>query len=153
MKKNYIYLAVLLVVTVGLTFLLSSIYNKEVNSVSYSYEKLNKITSDEFEEYMIENPDAIVYVSDKNDLNKNKFEKKFVKKLENLNLLENTIYIEKDEINNKFKELLKVNYDYKLDQKKLPIIIVINSGSVVQSVVVEKKSNVETIINYGVFEW
>lgn len=152
MKKNYIYLAVLLAATVGLTFLLSSIYNKEVNSVSYSYEKLNKITSDEFEEYMIENPDAIVYISDKNDLNKNKFEKKFVKKLENLNLLENTIYIEKDEINNKFKELLKTNYDYKLDEKKLPTIIVIDSGSVVQSVVVEKNSNVETIINYGVFE-
>ena len=91
MKKNYIYLAVLLAATVGLTFLLSSIYNKEVNSVSYSYEKLNKITSDEFEEYMMENPDTIVYVSDKNDLINNKFEKKFIKKLENLNLLENTI--------------------------------------------------------------
>lgn len=153
MKKNYIYLAVLLVATVGLTFLLSSIYNKEVNSVSHSYEKLNKITSDEFEEYMIENPDTIVYLSDKNDLNKNKFEKKFVKKLENLNLLENAIYIEKDEINNKFKDLLKTNYDYKLDEKNLPTIIVIDSGSVVQSVVVEKTSNVETIIDYGVFEW
>ena len=152
MKKNYIYLAVLLVATVGLTFLLSSIYNKEVNSVSHSYEKLNKITSDEFEEYMIENPDTIVYLSDKNDLNKNKFEKKFVKKLENLNLLENAIYIEKDEINNKFKDLLKTNYDYKLDEKNLPTIIVIDSGSVVQSVVVEKTSNVETIIDYGVFE-
>lgn len=152
MKKNYIYMAVLLVATVGLTFLLSSIYNKEVNFVSHSYEKLNKITSAEFEEYMIENPDTIVYVSDKNDLNKNKFEKKFVKKLENLNLLENTIYIEKDEINNKFKDLLKTNYDYRLDEKNLPTIIVIDSGSVVQSVVVEKTSNVDTIIDYGVFE-
>ena len=152
MKKNYIYMAVLLVATVGLTFLLSSIYNKEVDFVSHSYEKLNKITSAEFEEYMIENPDTIVYVSDKNDLNKNKFEKKFVKKLENLNLLENTIYIEKDEINNKFKDLLKTNYDYKLDEKNLPTIIVIDSGSVVQSVVVEKTSNVDTIIDYGVFE-
>lgn len=152
MKKNYIYLAVLLAATVGLTFLLSSIYSKEVNSVSYSYENLNKITSDEFEEYMMENPETIVYIYDKNDLSNNKFEKKFVKKLENLNLLENTIYIEKNEINNKFKELLKTNYDYKLDEKKLPTIIVIDSGSVVQSVVVDKKSNVDTIIDYGVFE-
>ena len=152
MKKNYIYLLVLLVVTVGLTFLLSSIYNKEVNSVSYSYEKLNKITSAEFEEYMMENTETIVYMSDKNDLSNNKFEKKFIKKLENLNLLENTIYIEKDEINNKFKELLKTNYDYKLEEKKLPTIIVIDSGEIVQNIVIDKNSNVETIIDYGVFE-
>ena len=152
MKKNYIYLAVLLVATVGLTFLFSTIYNKEVNSVSYSYEKLNKITSVEFEEYMMENPDTIVYVSDKNDLSNNKFEKKFVKKLENLNLLENAIYIEKEEINNKFKELLKTNYDYKIDEKKLPMIIVVDNGEVVQSVIIDTNSSVETIIDYEVFK-
>lgn len=152
MKKNYIYLLVLLVATVILTFLLSSIYNKEVNSFSYSYEKLNKITSAEFEEYMMENTETIVYVSNKNDLKNNKFENKFIKKLENLNLLENTIYIEKAEINDEFKELLKTNYNYKLDEKKLPIIIVIDNGQVVQSVFVDKNSNVDIIIDYGVFE-
>lgn len=152
MKKNYICLLVLLVATVGFTFLLSSIYNKEVNSVSYSYEKLNKITSDEFEEYMMENTETIVYVAEKNDLSNNKFEKEFIKKLENLNLLENTIHIEKEEVNNKFKELLKTNYDYELEIKKLPIIIVIDNGEVIQSVVVDKNSNVESIIDYGVFE-
>ena len=152
MKKNYIYLVVLLVATVGLTFLLSSIYSKEVNSLSHSYEKLNKITSVEFEEYMMENPDTIVYVSDKNDLSNNKFEKKFVKKLENLNLLENAIYIEKEEINNKFKELLKTNYDYKIDEKKLPMIIVVDNGEVVQSVTIDTNSSVETIIDYEVFK-
>ena len=153
MKKKYIYLLVLLVATVGLTFLLSSIYNKEVNSVSYSYEKLNKITSDEFEEYMIENTETIVYIAEKSNLSNNKFEKKFIKKLEDLNLLENTIYIAKEEINNKLKELLKTNYDYKLNERKLPIIIVIDNGEIVQDVVVEKKSSVDTIIDYGVFEW
>ena len=152
MKKNYIYLLILLVATVGLTFLLSSIYNKEVNSVSYSYEKLNKITSDEFEEYMMENTEMIVYISNKSDSNNNRFEKKFIKKLENLNLLENTIYIEKTEINNEFKELLKNNYDYKLDEKNLPVIIVIDNGEVVQNVVVDKNSNVDLIVDYGVFE-
>jgi hypothetical protein len=152
MKKNYIYLLILLIATVGLTFLLSSIYSKEVNSVSYSYEKLNKITSVEFEEYMIENTETIIYVSDKNDLSNNKFEKKFIKKLESLNLLENTIYIEKDEVTNKFKELLKTNYNYKIEEKKLPIIIVIDNGEILQNTVVSKNSNVETIIDYGVFE-
>ena len=152
MKKNYIYLLILLVATVGLTFLLSSIYNKEVNTVSYSYEKLNKITSDEFEEYMMENTETIVYISDKNDLSNNKFEKKFIKKLENLNLLENTIYIEKAEINDNFRELLKTNYNYKLEEKKFPLIIVIDNGEIVQNVGVDKSSNIDTIVDYEVFE-
>ena len=152
MKKNHIYLAVLLIATVGLTFLLSSIYNKEVNSVSYSYENLNKITSVEFEEYMMENTETIIYISDKNDLRNNKFEKKFINKLENLNLLEKTIYIEKDELNNNFKELLKTNYNYKIDEKQLPIIIVIDSGEVVQNVIIDKNSNIDMVIDYGVFE-
>lgn len=152
MKKNHIYLAVLLIATVGLTFLLSSIYNKEVNSFSYSYENLNKITSVEFEEYMMENTETIIYISDKNDLRNNKFEKKFINKLENLNLLEKTIYIEKDELNNNFKELLKTNYNYKIDEKQLPIIIVIDSGEVVQNVIIDKNSNIDMVIDYGVFE-
>lgn len=152
MKKNYIYLAILLTATVCLTFLLSSIYNKEVNTVSHSYEKLNKITSAEFEEYMMENTETIVYVSDKNDLRNNKFEKNFIKKLESLNLLENTIYIEKEEINNKFKSLLKTTYGYKLDERKLPIIFVIDNGEIAQSTIVDKNANVENIIDYGVFE-
>ena len=98
MKKNYVYLAVLLIATVALTLFLSSLYKRETLENSYLYEKLNKITATEFEEYMLEHPDTIIYIANKNDLDNNKFEKKFENKLEKLNLLENIIYIEKEEV-------------------------------------------------------
>jgi len=153
MKKNYIYLLILLVATVFVTLLLSNLYKKEVNGISYSYDKLNKIIATEFEEYIIEHPDTIIYIADKTNLDNNKFEKKFVNKLEKLGLIENAIYIEKKEINSDLEKKLKENYSYKYSEEKLPVIIVINDGKLIQTSVVDKSSIADTIIDYGVFEW
>lgn len=152
MKKNYIYLLILLVATVVVTLLLSNLYKKEVNGISYSYNKLNKIIATEFEEYIIEHPDTIIYIADKTNLDNNKFEKKFVNKLEKLGLIENAIYIEKEEINSDLEKKLKKDYSYKYSEEKLPVIIVINDGKLIQTSVVDKSSIADTIIDYGVFE-
>lgn len=152
MKKNYIYLLILLVATVGITFMLSNLYKREETKTSYLYEKLNKITSTEFDEYMIEHPDTIIYVADQNNLENNKFEKKFYNKLEKLNLLENIIYIEKNEINSSLQKKLKEEYSYKYNEKDLSAIIVISDGIFVESTLVDESSNINTIINYEVFE-
>ena len=152
MKKNYIYLTILLIVTVIITLSLSNLYKRETTEISYSYEMLNKITANEFEEYMIEHPDTIIYIADKTNLDNNKFEKKFVNKLEKLNLLENVVYIEKEEMTKKIEELLKKNYSYEYKEKNLPIIIVISDAKVIENSIVQKDSDVNTIINYEVFE-
>lgn len=152
MKKNYIYLTILLIATVVVTMLLANLYTKETTKTSYSYNNLNKITSNEFEEYMMEHTDAIIYVGDKLNLNNNKIEKKFIKKLENLNLLENTIYIDKDEITAKFKKILKDNYSYEYNEKSLPTIIVVSDAEVIQVSKIEKDVEIDTFINYEVFE-
>ena len=72
MKKNYFILTILIIVTCVFTLLLANLYKKENNQVSYLYEKLNKITSTEFDEYMIEHPDTIVYISSKYNLQNEK---------------------------------------------------------------------------------
>ena len=113
---------------------------------------MNKITSTEFEEYLIEHPDTIIYISDKNDLNNNKFEKKLVSKLEKLNLLRFVIYIEKEEISGSFQKFLKEQYSYKYSEGNLPVIIVVNDGKTIQIAEVDKNSNVNDIIDYEVFE-
>lgn len=152
MKKKYLILFALLASTVIVTLLLAFLYNKEISGMSYSYEKLNKITSTEFEEYMLEHTDAIIYISDKFDLDNNKFEKKFINKLEKLNLLENVIYIEKTDITDDVQKKLKDVYSYKYNENELPVIIVINDGEVNQISIVNDKSSVDTIINYEVFK-
>ena len=152
MKKNYVYLAVLLIATVALTLFLSSLYKRETLENSYLYEKLNKITATEFEEYMLEHPDTIIYIANKNDLDNNKFEKKFENKLEKLNLLENIIYIEKEEVTSSLEKELKEKYSYKYSEEKIPTIIIISDGQFIESAVVNENSDVNTIVDYGVFE-
>lgn len=152
MKKNYVYLFVLLSATIVITFFLSSIYKKEVILTSYAYDTLNMINSYEFEEYMTEHLDTIIYISDKTNLNNNKFEKKFINKLEKLNLLENTIYIEKQEITPSLEKTLKENYSCNYNEDSLPVIIVINDNQIIQTSIVDENSDVNTIIDYEVFE-
>ena len=152
MKKNYIYLILLTIITVGITLLLAGIYNKEVVHNCYAYENMNKIIPDEFEAYMLENPDTIIYIGDKNNLDNNKFEKKLVQKLENLNILENIIYIEKEEIGLDLKNILKEKYNFKYNEEKVPVIIVIIDNKITQTSIVDENSIVDTIINYEVFE-
>ena len=152
MKKNYIYLTILIFCTIVLTFFLSSLYKREEIKTSYSYENLNKITATEFKEYMIEHPDTIIYVADKNDLNYNKFEKKMVNKLETLNLLENVIYIEKTEFSEALNKIFKEEYSYVYNEDSLPSLIVVNDGEVIETTTINENSNVETLIDYEVFE-
>lgn len=154
MTKKYIYLTILILSTIALTLLLSYIYKKETTiETSYSYENLNKITSSEFDEYILENPDTIIYIADKNDISNNKFEKKFIKKLEKLNLLDNIVYIDKTEITKKFKKNLSSEYSYNYNGKKLPIILITNDKQIVQVSLIDEYSDVNTVIDYGVFEW
>ena len=152
MKKNYIYLTILIFCTVVLTFFLSFLYKRDEIKTSYSYEKLNKITATEFKEYMIEHPDTIIYIADKNNLNYNKFEKKLINKLKNMNLLENIVYIEKSEFSGSLENLFKKEYSYVYNETNLPSIIVINDGKIIEFVAISENSNVETLINYEVFE-
>ena len=152
MKKNYICLFVLVLATVLVTLGLSKIYKIEVTKTSYAYEKMSKITSAEYDEYVVEHPDTIIYIADKTNLSYNKFEKKFIKKLESLNLLKNVIYIEKEELNNSLNKKLKKNYSYEYDENLLPAIIVINDGALSQISYINGDSLVDDIINYEVFE-
>jgi len=152
MKKEYIYLLILLIVTIGLTLLLSFLYKQDEVKTSYSYQKLNRITSDEFEGYMLEQSDVIIYISDKTNLSYNKFEKKLINKFEEINLIKNVIYIDKSDMDESLQKKLSENYSYKYNEEELPIVIVINDGTFVESAKINEDSVVETIINYEVFE-
>jgi len=152
MKKNYIYLIILILCTIFLTLFLSSLYRKETVQVSYAYENLNKITSTEFEEYLLENPDAIIYIGDKTNIKNNKIEKKIINKIIKLNLLEKAIYIEREDIVNSFEKILKEKYNYTYEEKNFPIMLLIVDGELSQKTLINKQTNINNVIDYGVFE-
>lgn len=151
-KKNYYILVVLLAVTVLLTLSLSNIYMNREKLASNFYEYSNKITPEEFDQFMTENSDVMIYISDKYDLTHETFEKKFENKIDELNLKHNLIYMDKKDIDKEFLNEIKKSYGINIDLEKLPTIIVIIDKKVVKNISITPDSNVETLIEYEVFE-
>lgn len=152
LSKNYIILVVLLVVTVFLTLLLSNLYISKNKLVSNFYEYANKITPTDIEEYIIENPDTIIYISDKYDLTHETFETKFMKKIDSLNLKEQLVYVDKEEITDEFLNKINNTYGLNVEIDNTPIIIVVVDKTIIKSIYVENYLNVETFIDYEVFK-
>lgn len=151
-NKNYIFLILLLVVTVFFTFFLSNLYISKNKLVSSFYEYSNKISADEFEQYMIENPDAIIYISDKYDLTNETFEEKFKEKIDKLNLKDKLVFIDKSEVDKDFLKNLSKNYDINIDLYNTPIIVIIIDKKGIKNIYVDENLDVETFIDYEAFE-
>lgn len=151
-KKDYFVLAVLLVMTVILTFSLANIYkNKEKYSTNL-YETANKITANEFDEFMMENSDAIIYISDKFDLRNEKFEIDFNKKLEKENLSHLLVYLDKKDVSKKVEKNFKNKYNITLNLKKIPIIIFKTDGKIEKVINIEKMYDIDSMIDYEVYK-
>ena len=151
-KKNYYILVILLVITSLLTLVLSNLYLNSKKIVSSFYEYSNKITPKEFDQFMTENSDVIIYISDKYDLTNEKIEGKLESKLDNLNLKHNFVFIDSNDINKKFIKKLKKIYEINIDTSKTPIIIVIIDKQIVKNVSITTDSNIDTLIDFEAFE-
>ena len=150
--KNYIILAVLLIVTVFITLVLVGVYKSKEKFTSEFYNLSNKITVGELEEYIIENPDSIIYISDKYDLTKEEFEKKLDNKLKELNLEDKFVYVDSNEMSKKDSNLLEEKYDVNFKVEETPIILVVIEKEVVKKIYVEDSLNVDNFIDYEAFE-
>lgn len=151
-KKNYYILVVLLAVTALLTLYLSNLYLNKEKLTSNFYNYANVITPEDFDEFILENSEVIIYISDKYDLSHNTFEKKFETKIDELNLKHNLIYIDKEDVTSEFLNKLKKSYNINLELEELPVIIVMVDKKVIRNISITTNSNVDTIIEYEVFE-
>lgn len=151
-SKNYIILVILLIVTVFLTLTLVSVYKSKEKFASEFYNLSNKITVDELEEYIIENPDSIIYISDKYDLTKEDFEMKLNNKLKELNLEEKFVYIDTAEMTKEDSNVLEKKYRVNFKEEDTPIILVVIEKEIAKKIYVEDALNVDDFIDYEVFE-
>lgn len=151
-KYNYIIYVVLLIVTVIVTLLLADLYNKGEKEISYSYETLNKISAEEFNEYMVEHDDVIIYIGSMYSTSTNKVEKNIISEIEKQNLLEKVIFIEKEEITDELEKTLNKEYEYEYNEDKLPTIIVVINGEVDKIVKITKNMQYKTAIDYEAFK-
>ena len=148
-KKNYIILFFIILFTLTLTIALSNGYKSKKLSESALYMYSNKITYKEFDVYVTEHPDSIIYISNKYDNSNEEIELKLIDRLEKLNLKNYFVYI-----NASNKLLNKINKEYKLkiDINKLPVILVILDNQVANYSYVGDNSNIDDIIDFGDFE-
>lgn len=149
--KNYILLAVLLVVTVFLTFFLSSLYKSRNDVVSDFYEYCNKINSNEFDEFIMENPDSIIYIGDKNDLDFKEQESALKDEIEKKGLKNKIVYLEKSTLSKKFLSSLKSKYGESIDKKKTPVLLVVVDKKINKVVYLEDNLELNEFISEEVF--
>lgn len=128
--KNYIILAVILIFTILLVVYLfnwQSIYQKNKLQEPILDKYLMVINYNELDDYLVENKEAIVYVSVLNDEKIRMFENKF----KNL--------IIKNDLNNKIlylnltNESVEINKKYLSNLSEVPTLIIFDEGKVVEN--------------------
>ena len=149
--KNYFYLLIILVITVVLTINILNMYklSKRVETEFYKY--ANTISSKEFDSYITEYPDSIIYIYDKYNTDYKDFETEFKENIEQSYYKNNLVYMDKKNINKKFKNKLKENYNIELEYNNMPIILIVEDGVITKKVEVELDNKLSDL-DLGVFE-
>lgn len=149
--KNYILLILIVIVTVFVTVLVANLYKESKSVETDFYKYANTITSKEFDTYVTEYPNSIIYIYDKYSNDYSEFENSLKEKIEASYLKNNLIYIDKRELNKKFINNMKDNYNTEIKYNNKPIIIIISDKEVLNIIEIDETTNV-TSINLEVFE-
>ena len=125
--KNYIYLSIIVIASIFIIFYLYrwyDTYRESKLNISIMNNYLSVINYNELDDYIIENKNAIIYVSKLGDEKINKFEKLFKNMVVENDLRNSMLYL--DVTNDNFdivKEKLQIN-------TSLPCIVVYTNGKI-----------------------
>ncbi len=128
--KNYIILAVILIFTILLVVYLfnwQSIYQKNKLQEPILDKYLMVINYNELDDYLVENKEAIVYVSVLNDEKIRMFENKFKNLIIKNDLNNKVLYL------NLTNESVEINKKYLSNLSEVPTLIIFDEGKVVKS--------------------
>lgn len=128
--KNYIILAVILIFTILLVVYLfnwQSIYQKNKLQEPILDKYLMVINYNELDDYLVENKEAIVYVSVLNDEKIRMFENKFKNLIIKNDLNNKVLYL------NLTNESVEINKKYLSNLSDVPTLIIFDEGKVVES--------------------
>ena len=151
-KKNYIFMALITVAVVVLTFYISSWYKiikkyRENNSVVE--EVVTKIDASSLSSYLLDNPNALIYIASSNDPDIKDFESSLKKYIVNEELTSAIIYLDtkdmtQDDINKiflpyvsstiKLKNIVTANILYFEDREIVDAIYTKNSTAKINDV-------------------
>ena len=145
-KKNYIYLSLIIIFSLMVIYygyLWHRSYKESLIQNSIVDDYLNVIQYNEIDSYVMENGDAVIYVSILGDEDINKFELKFVNMIRDYSLRDNMLYMD---VTNLDSGVVKNKFGTEFDY---PFIVVYTNGKVTDIYSVEQKGySTKKIVKY-----
>lgn len=150
--KNYIILSIVLILTIVVViyfFLWKNTYEKSKLQTPILDDYLLVINYNELNNYLVENKDAIIYVSKLNNENIRLFENKFKNIINKNNLNNKILYLDLTEELNKKSIVNELNKKYGKEMTKIPSIIIIKDGKISSSYNIKENGyNVKSLEKY-----
>jgi len=162
--KNYIILLVIVAITIFAVFYMRNLYI--VSKVYYSdnsvmLDVVKEVDQNELQNYIIENPKIVLYVSDSQNQDTKKFEKTFKNIIVSEGIENEILYLDANNIDSSnlkqmLKELATENIKNNIETNSIATMYIIENGNVTNVITdVQKKSKSQTkklLQKYGVIE-
>lgn len=150
--KNYILLSIVLILTIVVViyfFLWKNTYEKSKLQTPILDDYLLVINYNELNNYLVENKDAIIYVSKLNDESIRLFENKFKNIINKNNLNNKILYLDLTEELKENNIVKEINKKYGKKMTEIPSIIIIKDGKISSSYnIKENKYNIKLLEKY-----
>ena len=150
--KNYILLLIVLILTIVVIiyfFLWKNTYEKSKLQTPILDDYLLVINYNELNNYLVENKDAIIYVSKLNNENIRLFENKFKNIINKNNLNNKILYLDLTEELKETNIVKKINKKYGKEMTEVPTIVIIKDGKISSSYnIKENKYNIKLLEKY-----
>ena len=137
--KNYFILGIILASSIFIVLYINKLYLSTKNNDNILNGFIKEIKTQEIDNYIIENPNFIIYLGYKNNDNKS-FEKKFKKLVTKYDLQKNIVFIDISQFNDETFNKFCKKYADKLLKKDSSLIIVDNQ-KVIDALDITKGNN------------
>ena len=150
--KNYILLSIVLILTIVVViyfFLWKNTYEKSKLQTPILDDYLLVINYNELNNYLVENKDAIIYVSKLNDESIRLFENKFKNIINKNNLNNKILYLDLTEELKENNIVKEINKKYGKEMTEVPTMVIIKDGKISSSYnIKENKYNIKLLEKY-----
>ena len=150
--KNYILLSIVLILTIVVViyfFLWKNTYEKSKLQTPILDDYLLVINYNELNNYLVENKDAIIYVSKLNDESIRLFENKFKNIINKNNLNNKILYLDLTEELKENNIVKEINKKYGKEMTEVHTIVIIKDGKISSSYnIKENKYNIKLLEKY-----
>lgn len=150
--KNYILLSIVLILTIVVViyfFLWKNTYEKSKLQTPILDDYLLVINYNELNNYLVENKDAIIYISKLNNENIRLFENKFKNIINKNNLNNKILYLDLTEELKENNIVKEINKKYGKEMTEVPTIVIIKDGKISRSYnIKENKYNIKLLEKY-----